>query len=344
MTMDYRAMLPIVDTRGRRLEDLRISVTDRCNFRCVYCMPKAVFNSQFHFLPRAELLTFDEITRLTRLFVSLGVKKIRFTGGEPLVRRDLDVLIRQISEIPGVEDLAMTTNGSLLTKEKALALKSAGLRRVTVSLDALDDELFRQMNDVNFPVAKVLNAIESASYAQLDPVKVNMVVKKGLNDDAVIPMAAYFRGTGIILRYIEFMDVGTTNGWRLEDVVPGKEILSRINQQWPLEPVPPTRPGDVATRYRYRDGKGEIGIITSVTHPFCQNCTRARLSPEGLLYTCLFGQSGTDLRSLVRSQKSDQEIVSSIKAIWDNRTDHYSEIRSSLTPGLPKIEMSHIGG
>ncbi|PSR35393.1 MAG: GTP 3',8-cyclase MoaA [Sulfobacillus benefaciens] len=342
--MDYRAMLPIIDTRRRHLEDLRISVTDRCNFRCVYCMPKAVFNSQFHFLPRAELLTFDEITRLTRIFVSLGVRKIRFTGGEPLVRRDLDVLIRQISEIPGVEDLAMTTNGSLLTKEKALALKSAGLRRVTVSLDALDDELFRRMNDVNFPVAKVLNAIESASSAQLDPVKVNMVVKKGLNDDAVIPMAAYFRDTGIILRYIEFMDVGTTNGWRLEDVVPGKEILSRINQQWPLEPVPPTRPGDVATRYRYRDGKGEIGIITSVTHPFCQNCTRARLSPEGLLYTCLFGQSGTDLRSLVRSQKSDQEIVSSIKAIWENRTDHYSEIRSSLTPGLPKIEMSHIGG
>lgn len=337
-------MLPIIDTRRRHLEDLRISVTDRCNFRCVYCMPKAVFNSQFHFLPRAELLTFDEITRLTRIFVSLGVRKIRFTGGEPLVRRDLDVLIRQISEIPGVEDLAMTTNGSLLTKEKALALKSAGLRRVTVSLDALDDELFRRMNDVNFPVAKVLNAIESASSAQLDPVKVNMVVKKGLNDDAVIPMAAYFRDTGIILRYIEFMDVGTTNGWRLEDVVPGKEILSRINQQWPLEPVPPTRPGDVATRYRYRDGKGEIGIITSVTHPFCQNCTRARLSPEGLLYTCLFGQSGTDLRSLVRSQKSDQEIVSSIKAIWENRTDHYSEIRSSLTPGLPKIEMSHIGG
>jgi cyclic pyranopterin phosphate synthase len=307
-------------------------------------MPKAVFNSQFHFLPRSELLTFDEIARLTRLFVSLGVKKIRFTGGEPLVRRDLEVLVRQIAEIPGVQDLALTTNGSLLTKEKALALRNAGLRRVTVSLDALDDELFRRMNDVNFPVAKVLNAIESASHAQLTPVKVNMVVKRGLNEDAIIPMAAYFRNTGVILRYIEFMDVGTTNGWRLEDVVPGKEIIERLNQQWPLEPVPPTRPGDVASRYRYRDGQGEIGIITSVTHPFCHNCTRARLSPEGLLYTCLFGQSGSDLRTLLRNQTSDQDMVSYITGIWGNRTDHYSEIRRSLTPGLPKIEMSHIGG
>jgi cyclic pyranopterin phosphate synthase len=307
-------------------------------------MPKAVFNSQFHFLPRAELLTFDEIARLTRLFVSLGVKKIRFTGGEPLVRRDLEVLIRQISEIPGVEDLALTTNGSLLTKEKAVALKSAGLRRVTVSLDALDDALFRRMNDVNFPLAKVLTAIDFASQAQLNPVKVNMVVKRGLNEDAIIPMAEYFRNTRIILRYIEFMDVGTTNGWRLEDVVPGAEIIRRLDQRWPLEPVPPTRPGDVATRYRYRDGKGEIGIITAVTHPFCHNCTRARLSPEGLLYTCLFGQSASDLRSLLRSQASDRDIVSYITGIWNNRTDHYSEIRRSLTPGLPKIEMSHIGG
>ncbi len=307
-------------------------------------MPKEVFGSQFQFLPRSELLTFDEITRLARIFVSLGVRKIRLTGGEPLVRKNLDTLIQDLAHLEGLEDLAMTTNGSLLTPDRAKALKAAGLQRVTISLDAIDDALFQRMNDVDFPVQKVLLAVDAALDAGLGPVKINMVVKKGLNDTAILPMAAYFRDRRVILRFIEFMDVGNTNGWRLEDVVPGEEIVRLIHQEWPLEPVPPKHLGDVASRYRYLDGQGEIGIITSVTRPFCQHCTRARLSPEGQLVTCLFGTHGDDLRSLVRGSASDDEIQEHLRYLWAGRDDHYSELRRSLTPGLPKIEMSHIGG
>jgi GTP 3',8-cyclase len=333
----------VSDTLGRPLRDLRISVTDRCNFRCVYCMPKEVFGRDYQFLPRSELLTYEEIERLSRIFVAHGIEKIRLTGGEPLVRRNLERLIEMLAAVPGLDDLTLTTNGSLLAG-KAQALKDAGLRRITVSLDSLDNEVFTAMNDVDFPVERVLAGIEAAAAAGLGPIKINMVVRRGLNEGSVLPMARYFRGTGMILRFIEYMDVGHTNGWRLDEVVPADEILARIGAEFPLEPVPPDYPGEVATRYRFRDGAGEIGVIASVTRPFCGDCTRARLSADGRLYTCLFAVTGHDLRAPLRSGASDEELMERIEAVWTARTDRYSELRSAATPGSPKVEMSYIGG
>ena len=315
----------LLDTLNRPLRDLRISVTDRCNFRCVYCMPKEVFGGDFQFLEREQLLTFEEITRLARVFVTLGAEKIRLTGGEPLVRRDLERLIAMLSSIPGV-DLTLTTNGSLLARQ-AQALKDAGLQRVTVSLDSLDDAVFMAMNDVEFPVAKVLEGIKVAATVGLAPIKINMVVKRGINEHSIVPMARHFKGTGHILRFIEYMDVGHTNGWRLDDVVSAAEILSILNAELPLEPVDSNYRGEVANRWRYRDGSGEIGVIASVTQPFCRDCTRARLSPEGSLYTCLFGIKGFDLRALVRGGASDEELARAIGRVWQVRGDRYSEIR-----------------
>ena len=328
-------------TLGRPLRDLRISVTDRCNFRCVYCMPKEVFGRDHRFLERRELLTFEEIERLAHAFVAHGVEKIRITGGEPLVRRDLERLIEKLAAI-GELDVTLTTNGSLLPA-KAAALRDAGLRRVTVSLDSLDDEVFRGMNDVDFPVQKVLEGIDAATAAGL-PVKVNMVVKRGVNDRDVVPMARFFREQGHVLRFIEYMDVGHSNGWRMDDVVPAAEIVAAIDEELPLEPAEANYRGEVARRWRYRDGSGEIGVIASVTQPFCGDCTRARLSAEGRLYTCLFGMRGHDLRAVLRDGATDEELTTEIGRIWGRRTDRYSEIRSENTVDLPKVEMSYIGG
>jgi cyclic pyranopterin phosphate synthase len=332
----------VVDTLGRPVRDLRISVTDRCNFRCVYCMPKEVFGRDHRFLDRRELLTFEEIERLARAFVRQGVEKIRITGGEPLVRRDLERLIEMLAAIDGL-DLTLTTNGSLLA-QKAEALSASGLGRVTVSLDSLDDEVFRAMNDVDFPVARVLEGIDAAARAGLTPVKVNMVVKRGDNEGSVLAMARRFHGTGHILRFIEYMDVGHTNGWRMDDVVPAAEIVETIDAELPIEPIEPNYPGEVARRWRYRDGGGEIGVISSVTQPFCGGCTRARLSAEGRLFTCLFAVRGHDLRALVRGSGTDEELDDAIASIWHARTDRYSELRTAETSSGPKIEMSYIGG
>jgi cyclic pyranopterin phosphate synthase len=332
----------IKDSLGRPLRDLRVSITDRCNFRCVYCMPKEVFGRDYPFLKKEELLSFEEISRLARIFVRLGVHKIRLTGGEPLVRRDVEELVEMLAQIPGL-DLTMTTNASLLA-HKAQALKNAGLKRVTVSLDSLDDAIFGAMNDVDFPVKRVLEGIDAALRAGLTPIKINMVVKRGVNEDSILPMARYFHDTPFILRFIEYMDVGTTNGWRLDDVVPAKEIVASIHAEMPIEPVEPNYRGEVAKRWRYRDGRGEIGFITSVTRPFCGDCSRARLSAEGQLYTCLFGVDGHDMRALVRSDASDEHITAVIASLWQRRDDRYSELRSSETSELPKVEMSYIGG
>ena len=334
--------MPVQDTLNRPLRDLRISVTDRCNFRCVYCMPKTVFGRDYSFLDRRELLTFEEIASLARAFVANGVEKIRLTGGEPLLRRDVERLVALLAEIPGL-DLTLTTNGTLLP-QKAQALRAAGLTRVTVSLDSNDDAVFKAMNDVDFPVARVLEGIEAAAAAGLTPVKVNMVVKRGVNDASLVPMARLFHGSGHILRLIEYMDVGASNGWRLDEVVPAAEIVQRISAELPLEPAAANYPGEVARRWRYRDGGGEIGVIASVTQAFCHDCTRARISAEGKLYTCLFAQRGTDLRALVRRGASAEELAAAIAGVWRGRADRYSEIRSSETVALPKIEMSYIGG
>ncbi len=333
--------MSVRDTLDRPLRDLRISVTDRCNFRCVYCMPKEVFGHDYKFLERRELLTFEEIERLARAFVAHGVERIRITGGEPLVRRDLERLIELLAAIDSL-DLTLTTNGSLLP-QKVTALRVAGLRRVTVSLDSLDNETFAAMNDVDFPVQRVLDGIDAAAAAGL-PVKVNMVVKRGVNDDAILPMAREFRERGHILRFIEYMDVGHTNGWRMDDVVPAAEIVQTIDAELPLEPVEPNYRGEVTRRWRYKDGGGEIGVIASVTQPFCGDCTRARLSAEGRLYTCLFAVRGHDLRALVRGGASDEELRDAIGRVWVGRGDRYSELRSAETAGLPKVEMSYIGG
>jgi cyclic pyranopterin phosphate synthase len=333
-------MLP--DAFGRPLRDLRISITDKCNFRCVYCMPKEVYGREFHFLGRTQLLTFEEIQRLARIFVGLGVRKIRLTGGEPLLRREAEGLVAMLATIPGI-DLSMTTNGSLLAG-KARSLADAGLRRLTVSLDSLDDDVFMAMNDVSFPVSRVLEGIDAAAHAGLAPLKVNMVVKRGVNEESVVPMASHFRDTGHVVRFIEYMDVGTTNGWRLDDVVPAAEILSRVGEVFPLEPLDPNYHGEVADRYRYSDGAGEIGIIASVTQPFCGTCTRARVTADGKLYTCLFGTHGHDLRALLRGEASEDDLALAIARIWAVREDRYSELRTAETPGLPRPEMSYIGG
>lgn len=333
------------DALGRALRDLRISVTDRCNFRCTYCMPRALFGSDHAFLPRTSLLSFEEIARLAGLFARLGVNKLRLTGGEPLVRRDLEQLVERLARIDGIRDISLTSNGSLLSAAKARRLAEAGLRRITISLDALDDASFQAINDVRFPVAKVLAAIDHAAAAGLTPVKVNMVVKRGLNDHAIEAMAEQFRGSGHVLRFIEFMDVGNTNGWRMDEVVPAREIQARINARWPIEPIAANYPGEVARRWRYCDGAGEIGFIASVTQPFCGNCTRARLSAEGTLYTCLFAAGGVDLRALLRAGADDEAILERLAATWQTRRDRYSESRSRTTSGLgQKIEMSYIGG
>ncbi len=333
----------LTDQLNRPLHDLRISVTDRCNFRCTYCMPKEVFGRDFQFLPPTALLSFEEIRRLSRIFIEQGIEKIRLTGGEPLVRRDLEKLVEMLASLPGLKDLTLTTNGSLLAK-KAHALKDAGLQRITVSLDSLDNAVFKAMNDVDFPVERVLEGMEVARAAGLWPIKINMVVKRGMNDTSIVDMARHFKGTGYILRFIEYMDVGTTNGWKLDDVVSAGEIVRMIHADLPIEPADPNYRGEVAQRYRYRDGTGEIGIISSVTQPFCGNCTRARLSSEGLLYTCLFGSLGHDLRARLRGGESDPEIAAFIGRVWRHRSDRYSEIRTAETSHKPKVEMSHIGG
>jgi cyclic pyranopterin phosphate synthase len=331
-----------IDRRGRPMHDLRISVTDRCNFRCVYCMPKTVFGRDYPFLPRQEILTYEEIVRLARLFAMQGVCKIRLTGGEPLLRKDIERLIEQLATIPGVE-LTLTTNGSLLAS-RARGLHDAGLRRVTVSLDALDDVVFKRMNDAEYPVAKVLDGIEAAAACGLTPVKINMVVKRGTNDHEILPMARHFRGSGHILRFIEYMDTGNTNGWRMDEVLPSTDVIRLIDTEFPLMPIDPNYAGEVAERWTYRDGSGEIGVIASVTQAFCSGCTRVRLSTDGRFYTCLFATSGHDLRRLLRDGHSDEQIAATIAGVWQNRNDHYSELRGAGVPVVKKIEMSYIGG
>ncbi len=338
------AMNAVSDQHGRGLRDLRISVTDRCNFRCCYCMPRDVFGTDFPFMDSSELLSFEEIVRVTRVFADLGVQKLRLTGGEPLLRHGIEGLVEQLAGIDGIDDVAMTTNGSLLAK-KARSLHDAGLSRVTVSLDSLDAETFRTMSDVKIPVARVVEGIAAAADAGLTPVKVNTVVKRGLNDGkGILDLAAFGREHGYIVRFIEFMDVGATNSWRLDDVVPAAEIVEAINAEWPVEPVNPAYVGEVAARYRYVDGAGEVGVITSISQPFCGTCTRARLSAKGELYTCLFAGLGHDLRTPLRDGTSDDEIEKRITGIWKGRTDRYSAQRTTATLGLPKVEMSYIGG
>jgi cyclic pyranopterin phosphate synthase len=337
----------VEDTRGRPLRDLRISVTDRCNFRCPYCMPAELFGRDFAFLPRDQMLTFEEITRLAAIFVDLGVGKLRITGGEPLVRRDLPVLVSELASLRtpegGPVDLTLTTNGSAL-RPLAGALRGAGLQRITVSLDSLDDAVSAQMNGVDFPVARVLDGIAAARSAGLAPIKVNAVIRRGLNEASILPLARWARDEGLVLRFIEYMDVGTANGWRLDDVVPADEILATLDAELPLEAVVANYRGEVAGRYRYRDGGGEIGVIASVTRPFCGDCTRARLSAEGQLYTCLFAVHGTDLKSPLRNGEGDTELADRIRAVWSSRTDRYSELRSAATERLPKVEMFALGG
>ncbi|PZS18391.1 MAG: GTP 3',8-cyclase MoaA [Pseudonocardiales bacterium] len=337
-------METVNDQLGRGLRDLRISVTDRCNFRCCYCMPRDVFGTDFPFMDSSELLSFEEIVRVTKVFAGLGVEKLRLTGGEPLLRHGIEGLVEQLVSIDGIDDVAMTTNGSLLAK-KARSLRDAGLSRVTVSLDSLDAETFRTMSDVKIPVARVLEGIAAAAEAGLTPVKVNTVVKRGFNaGQGLLDLATFGREHGYIVRFIEFMDVGATNGWRLDDVVPAAEIVGAINAKWPIEPVDPAYVGEVAARYRYLDGAGEVGVITSISQPFCGTCTRARLSAKGELYTCLFAGIGHDLRTPLRDGASDDDIEKRITGIWKARTDRYSAQRTTATLGLPKVEMSYIGG
>ena len=334
--------LRLADRRQRRLRDLRISVTDRCNFRCTYCMPRDVFGRDYVFLSSHEILRFEEIARLAAVFTRLGVEKIRLTGGEPLVRRDIEVLVRMLAGLEGVKDLTLTTNGSVLAR-KAQLLRASGLRRISVSLDSLDDATFMAMNDVAAPVSVVLDGIAAAQTAGLSPIKVNMVVRRGVNDKDIVSMARHFHGTGIILRFIEYMDVGTTNQWKMDEVVPSADVVARIGAELPIEPIKPQYPGEVARRYRYRDGGGEIGTISSVTQPFCGGCTRIRLSADGKLYTCLFAERGFDVRTMLRSGAGDEELAAAIVGLWQRREDDYSEQRATVR-ARQKIEMSHIGG
>ncbi|WP_104089189.1 GTP 3',8-cyclase MoaA [Arthrobacter sp. GMC3] len=337
----------VTDTLRRPLRDLRISVTDRCNFRCVYCMPKEVFGRDFAFMPKDQLLSFEEITRLAAISMAHGVRKIRLTGGEPLLRKGIEDLVAMLAALRTPEgeppDLAMTTNGTALA-QKAVALKAAGLDRVTVSLDSLDDAVFQAMNDVAYPVAKVLHALDAAEAAGLGPVKINMVLKRGLNDQDIVSMASHFRGTPFILRFIEYMDVGSSNGWKMDQVVPSAEVVERINRVFPVEPLDPNYRGETSQRWRYADGAGEFGVISSVTRAFCSGCTRARLSADGKLFTCLFATKGHDLRALLRGGATDAELTDALSALWGARSDRYSELRGANTPGLKKIEMSYIGG
>ena len=339
------------DLRGRTLRDLRISVTDRCNFRCTYCMPKEIFDQSYPYLSHKELLSFEEITRLSSIFASLGIEKIRLTGGEPLLRKNLEVLVEMLATIRtssgGPLDLTLTTNGSILRK-KARALKDAGLHRITVSLDGLNDEIFKKMNDVDFPVQDVLDGIAAAQEVGFSSIKVNMVVKKGTNDHEILAMAKHFKGSGIVLRFIEFMDVGSSNGWDMTQVLPSKEVITRIHEVFPLEPIDANYLGEVAQRWRYLDGSGEIGVISSVTQTFCHECTRARISTDGQMYLCLFANEGFDFKTLLRSDKTDLEIANAIMSTWAGRDAHYSEVRGSHTAnpasGHRKVEMSYIGG
>ena len=355
-TRPLQAGSSVADTLGRPLHDLRISVTDRCNFRCTYCMPKDVFDRHYTFLPHASLLSFEEITRLARIFVELGVRKIRLTGGEPLLRKNVETLVSMLAALRSINgeplDLTLTTNGSLLAR-KAMALRSAGLRRITISLDALDDATFRGMNDVDFPVAEVLAGLEAARSAGLGPIKVNMVVKQGTNDCQIVPMARYFRDHfdgQVVLRFIEYMDVGATNGWRMDEVLPSSEVIERLNAHFPLEPLEAAALGETAERWRYRDGRGEIGVISSVTRAFCRDCNRARLSTEGRVFLCLFASHGHDLRALLRGKVActDDQIRSAIGAIWQDRGDRYSELRGAMAAepgsGGRRVEMHYIGG
>ncbi len=334
----------ITDTYSRPIRDLRISVTDRCNFRCTYCMPKEVFNSGYEFLRRDDLLTFEEIARISKVFATMGMKKIRLTGGEPLLRKHIPVLIEQLADIESIEDISLTTNGVLLTKNLATDLKSAGLNRITISLDALDNETFQSISDVSYNVDQVLQGIDNAASVGLAPIKINMVVKKGINEHSILPMAKYFKETNNILRYIEYMDVGNTNHWQLKDVYSASDIINTLSQHFEIEPAEANYIGEVAKRWRYKDSGGEFGIISSITQPFCQNCTRIRLSAEGKIYTCLFAAQGHDLRYLIREGADNNYIAEVIRSIWMKRDDRYSEIRSSNTVLMPKVEMSYIGG
>jgi cyclic pyranopterin phosphate synthase len=333
----------LVDALQRSLRDLRVSVTDRCNFRCTYCMPREVFGPDFPFLEREDLLTFEEITRIVRALVPLGVRKVRLTGGEPLVRRELPRLIGMLADIDGVEDIALTTNGSLLART-ADRLREAGLHRITVSLDSVEESVFSSMADVDLPLARVLDGIAAARAAGFGPIKLNAVVKRGVNDAGILPLVEFARTHGDTVRFIEYMDVGTTNGWQLDQVVPATEILDRIAAVHPLEPLKPTTPGEVASRWAYADGGGEVGVISSVTRPFCSTCTRARVSAVGELYTCLFGTAGTDLRAVLRGGGGDEELRALVAITWQSRVDRYSELRSDATRDLPRVEMSYIGG
>ena len=335
------------DTLDRPIRDLRVSVTDRCNFRCIYCMPREIFGSGYKFVPRNDLLKLEEIARITRLFAGHGVRKVRITGGEPMIRRNLERLIEMLRDIDGITDISMKTNASMLTLKSAQSLRAAGLSRINISLDAIDEQTFQRVNDVDFPVAKVLEGIDNAHAAGFDAVKVNAVIRRGYNEHSILPLAQHFHGTGTVLRFIEFMDVGTTNKWNLEEVIPAAELVEIIDKEMPIESLQPNYSGEVAKRWRYSDGGGEVGFITSVTQSFCGDCSRARLSAVGKVYTCLFAATGQDLRGMLRAGASDEELSRLIGRIWSQREDRYSELRGQIpvtAETLPRVEMSHIGG